>query len=113
MLDSTANNAVLESLACGTPVISNSVGGIPDYVDGTCGWLFGRGEVFGIVQLIEQLCDNREIARSLRESTRRKSLEFSWDRIAEQMIGVYRALARGDSPAEALAAPEQTTGIAL
>jgi len=54
VIDSTANNTVLESLACGTPVISNSVGGVPDYVDDTCGWLFGKGEVVGIVNLIEQ-----------------------------------------------------------
>ena len=113
MVDSTANNAVLESLACGTPVISNSVGGIPDYVDGTCGWLFGKGEVFGIVQLIEQFADNREIAQARRECARLKSLEFGWDRVAEQLTQVYGAVARGDSPAQALAAREQTAGIAL
>ena len=100
--DSTANNAVLESLACGTPVISNSVGGIPDYVDDTCGWLFEKGEVLGIVKLIDELCSNPEIAWSRRESARRKSLEFSWDRVAEQLAVIYKAVAGGDSPAKAL-----------
>jgi glycosyltransferase involved in cell wall biosynthesis len=113
VVDSTANNAVLESLACGTPVISNSVGGIPDYVDDTCGWLFGKGEISRIVELIERLCSNREIAWSRRESARLKSLEFSWHRVAEQLSDVYQAVARGDSPAQALAAREQTPGIAL
>lgn len=112
VIDSTANNTVLESLACGTPVISNSVGGIPDYVDDTCGWLFGRGEVLGIVQLIDQLCNNPEMARARRESARRKSLDFSWDRIAEQMAAIYKAVAGGDSPAEAVAALEQSACIA-
>ena len=113
VIDATANNSVLESLACGTPVISNSIGGIPDYVDDTCGWLFGKGEVLGIVKLIEQLCSEPEIAWSLRESARRKSLEFSWDRIAEQMETVYKAVAGGDSPAEAAAAWEQRPRPAL
>jgi glycosyltransferase involved in cell wall biosynthesis len=108
VLAATANNAVLESLACGTPVISNSVGGIPDYVDDTCGWLFGKGEVQGIVDLIEQLCNEPEIAWSLRESARRKSLEFSWNRIAEQMLGIYQTVAAGGSPAEAAAAWERS-----
>jgi glycosyltransferase involved in cell wall biosynthesis len=113
VVDATANNTVLESLACGTPVISNSVGGIPDYVDETCGWLFGKGEVSGIVNLIDQLCNKPEIAYSMRESARRKSLEFSWDRIAKQMVTIYKAVASGDSPAEAVAALEQAPRIAL
>jgi len=113
VIDSTANNTVLESLACGTPVISNSVGGVPDYVDDTCGWLFGKGEVVGIVNLIEQICNNPEIARSRRESARLKSLEFSWDRVAEQMVAIYEAVAGGYSPAGAVAAREQSPRIAV
>lgn len=113
VIDSTANNTVLEALACGTPVISNSVGGIPDYVDDTCGWLFGKGEVFGIVELIAQLCDNPEIVWSRREAARLKSLEFSWDRVAKQMLAIYAAIAKGSSPIDALAAREQSLCDAL
>jgi glycosyltransferase involved in cell wall biosynthesis len=113
VVDSTANNTVLEALACGTPVISNSVGGIPDYVDDTSGWLFGKGEISGIVELIDELCNDREIAWSRRESARHKSLEFSWDRIAEQIVTIYEAVARGESPAEALTGREQSPCIAF
>jgi len=113
VIDSTANNALLESLACGTPVISNSIGGVPDYVDETCGWLFGKGEVFGIVKLIEKICSNPEMAWSRRESARRKSLEFSWDRVAKQVVAVYEAVAGGDSPAEAVAAWEESSRLGL
>lgn len=113
VIDATANNSVLESLACGTPVISNAVGGIPDYVDDACGWLFGKGEVMGIVKLIDQLCNCPEIAWSRRESARRKSIEFSWNRVAEQMVTIYEAVAGGDSPAEAVTAWEQSLQIAF
>src|SRR5262249_32648568 len=100
VVDAVANNAVLESLACGTPVISNAVGGIPDYIDDTCGWLFGKGEVAGIIKLIGQLCCNPAIAWSRRESARRKALEFSWERIAAQMGAIYEAIiCRGRVPA--------------
>jgi glycosyltransferase involved in cell wall biosynthesis len=95
--DATANNAVLESLACGTPVISNSVGGISDYVDKTCGWLFGKGEVLGIVDLIDQICKNPEMAWSRRERARQRSLQFSWERVAEQIAAIYAAVAGKDS----------------
>ena len=40
----TANNSLLEGLACGLPVISNPVGGIPDYLDNASGWLVPQGD---------------------------------------------------------------------
>jgi len=109
VLDATANNSVLESLACGTPAISNSVGGIPDYIDDTCGWLFEKGDVSGPVELVKQLCNSPEVAWSRRRSARSKSLMFSWERIVEQLTRVYRALLVGRSPAEALVSSEQRT----
>jgi glycosyltransferase involved in cell wall biosynthesis len=113
VVDSTANNAVLESLACGTPVISNCVGGISDYVDDTCGWLFQKGEVSGIVNLIDQFCNNPEIAWSQRGAARRKSLEFSWDRVAKQMLAIYEAVAAGDSPMKAVDDEEQSCHLTV
>lgn len=99
--DATANNAVLESLASGTPVISNKVGGIPDYVDDDCAWLFDKGEVSGVVNLIATICRDKEIAFSRRAAARRKSLEFDWSRVADQMRELYRFVATGNSPADA------------
>jgi glycosyltransferase involved in cell wall biosynthesis len=101
--DATANNAALEALACGTPVISNAVGGIPDYVDQTCGWIFRKGEVNGIVELIAGVCANPEIAGLKRAGARKKSLEFDWARVVEQMQVIYRAVAQKKSPALAFA----------
>jgi glycosyltransferase involved in cell wall biosynthesis len=93
MLDATANNAALEGLACGTPVISTIVGGIPDYVDDTCGWLFEPSAVAGIVKLIGEICNEQEIASSRRSAARNKALTFSWKRVAARMRVVYEAVA--------------------
>jgi len=96
--DATATNAALEAMACGTPVISTMVGGIPDYVDNTCGWLFDTAEVDRIVSLIGDICNEREIASSRRNAARTKALMFSWKRVAAKMHIVYEAVAHRRCP---------------
>ena len=49
----TANNSLLEALACGTPAITTNVGGMTDYVDDASGWLFPPGETALVGELIE------------------------------------------------------------
>ena len=89
VLDSTANNAILEAMACGTPVISTAVGGIPDYVDSSAGWLFELGEASPIVDLISGICQNEERARSLRKGARLKALAYDWRQIRMRCLEAY------------------------
>jgi glycosyltransferase involved in cell wall biosynthesis len=86
----TANNALLEALACGTPVISTKTGGIPDYLDHTCGWLLPKSDPRAIIELIESLNLHRNLVLEKTDKARKKSLQYDWKIVAEQTKEVYQ-----------------------
>jgi glycosyltransferase involved in cell wall biosynthesis len=111
LVKATANNAVLESLACGTPVISTFVGGIPDYVTTKCGWLFAKGEVGPIMDLIRQLCANKTLTESRRQDARLQALRFDWREVAKRMWVVYSAVSSGRSIVKAIGELDRTSEL--
>jgi glycosyltransferase involved in cell wall biosynthesis len=57
---------VLESLACGTPVIATAVGGIPEQiVDGETGFLVPRGDSHAMAQHVLELINQPERCRAM------------------------------------------------
>jgi len=95
LLAATANNAVLESLACGTPVISTAVGGVFDYVDATCGWLLPPRDPAAAYACIEAIVRDRDLASSKRRAARVKAERFSWQRVAAEVTAAYDRLISG------------------
>ena len=91
LIDCTANNALLESIACGLPIISNDVGGLPDYTRDSFSTLLPPGDVDGFVEAILTLAGSYEsqvkqgqAARTFAESN------LSWPAIAAQTLNVYK-----------------------
>ena len=97
MLDSAANNVILESMACGTPVMVNRVGGVPEYVDPACNFLMSNDrKPDEWVEKLLWLEKNRAVAEQMRPATRAWAEKFDWKLIAEQYRAMYRdVLARG------------------
>jgi len=48
----------MESLACGTPVITFRTGGSPEIIDDTCGCIVEREDIEGMVQAVKKACEN-------------------------------------------------------
>jgi len=85
----TANNSLLESIACGTPVISTNTGGIPDYLSDSSGWMFNNGDTNSIVKLLKALIDDKSCLRDKSVIARKESLQFDWQNVAKSAIEVY------------------------
>ena len=82
---------LLESMACGTPVICTQVGGMPELVkDGETGFVVPPNDPVSIREKITLLQSHPDLAREMGERGRelvRK--DFTWDRTAERCIHAY------------------------
>lgn len=88
----TANNTVLEAMACGLPIITNNVGGVKDYLDNKCAIFIEPDNADSMVtQLLKLLYkDGLRIEMSL--AARQKALQYNWKVIAARMKEVYYSL---------------------
>ncbi len=89
---STANNAILEAMACGTPVISTRTGGIPEYVDESCGVLVEPGDVDAAVAAIRGFGEDREQIALLAAGARARANVLRWEAVGATMDAAYRRL---------------------
>lgn len=85
----TANNAVLEAMACGTPVVTTNNGGCPEYVDDPSGFKVDPGDVDACVRAVLELAQDRSRSESMGRAARSRALDFDWAKVGEQMSYVY------------------------
>lgn len=87
-------NTVLESFACGTPVVGFNVGGIPDMIGHLeTGYLAQPDEVDDLANGIRQLLQDGELRIRLGHSARRKAeLEYGLEIQARRYSELYREL---------------------
>lgn len=84
-------NVVIESLACGTPVVSTKVGGIPDLVPKEdYGFLVPSGDSRSLTDALDRALEkkwNRELIAQYGSSN-------TWDNVASEIVKVFQSVLR-------------------
>lgn len=88
-------NVMLESLACGTPVVATPVGGIPEIMTTPeAGVLMKERTAAGIAAAVKQLFDHYP----LREDTRRFAETLSWDETTRGQLALFDRVLKRTGP---------------
>lgn len=85
---------VLEAMRAGLPVIASDVGGVSEAVkDGVTGFLVPRGELEALVDRLRVLLREPALRERMgRQGRNRYQVEFTFDRMFERTLSVYREL---------------------
>jgi len=87
---------VLESMACGTPVVGFAVGGIPEQVTGECGRLVALGDTKALGEIITDLLNDDAKRKKMGELCRKRvEWEYNLQLFIERHLALYRELVGG------------------
>ncbi|MBU0677840.1 MAG: glycosyltransferase family 4 protein [Verrucomicrobia bacterium] len=92
MVSCGANNAIMESMACGTPVLTNRTGGIPEYVSDDAGYILAEKNVDLWVDTLVRLSKDKGELESRRPAVRRWAERFDWNLQVNEYHGIFRKL---------------------
>lgn len=93
--------SILEALACGVPVISTRVGGVPFLVEHGCtALLVPPGDSRQMAQAALTLLDNRQQADALSQAGIALARRYAWPAVRERWFAVYNRLLYGDAMAQ-------------
>lgn len=87
---------IVESMACGTPVIGSSSGEIPNVI-GRSGLVFPEGDAGELAGRLEALMSDASLKEELiRKGLEKASQEYSWRTIAREYVKLYGELGGKD-----------------
>jgi glycosyltransferase involved in cell wall biosynthesis len=92
LTDSTANNSLLEGIACGLPVVSTKMASVEEYLPGNEAILVEKDRHDDLAAAVLALRDDEDTRRSMGRQARGRAEELGWHRVAPQFEALYALL---------------------
>jgi glycosyltransferase involved in cell wall biosynthesis len=93
--DSTANNALLEGMASGLPIVATELPGVRNYLPEAGGVLVPDNSVERFVMTLQSLRQNVQLRRTMGSSARARAEQLAWPRLISEYEALYaKVLAR-------------------
>jgi glycosyltransferase involved in cell wall biosynthesis len=81
--------AVVEALACGTPVVASDHGGLKETAPERCGARFPPGDSRALARALRDLLADDARREACADAARQHAMRFAWARVAAQLDPVY------------------------
>lgn len=92
--------SILEAAACGVPVVSTDVGGIPHLVtDGRSALLVKPGDPRAMAAAALRVLEDTDLAARLREAGLELAQQYTWPAVRRRLFAVYHDALAGRRPA--------------
>jgi glycosyltransferase involved in cell wall biosynthesis len=92
---------LVEAMACRTPVVGSTTGGIP-YVIGDAGLVYPERNVEALAASLRSLYENPDLHQRLQNAGRERYLQhFTHRKVAEQIVQVYSRVLQREAPVAA------------
>jgi len=85
----TANNAILEAMSCGLPIVAEDVGGVGEYTGPNSAILCRPGSAEAIVGAILRLYQDADMRRRMGEAARARAESLDWSKVGRRTVAVY------------------------
>ncbi len=85
--------AALEAMAAGKPVVASRVGGLPEMLDETVGYLVPPGDEGALADAMRELAGSADRRRECGDAAHSRAQRFSWQAAASELDLVYRKVA--------------------
>ncbi len=93
-------NSILESLACGIPVVTTDVGGIPFIVkDGKTALMVKVGDAEGMATQVDRLLKDSTLFNELVENGKNEVMSYTWSAVKQKWLDKYAQLTAIESRA--------------
>ncbi|MBU0985329.1 MAG: glycosyltransferase family 4 protein [candidate division Zixibacteria bacterium] len=90
--------AAIESMACGTPVLSTNVGGLPELIaDGVNGIMVPPRNPAALARAIQRLSTDRILYERIVRGSLDTASRYSWTAIARRTEGIYKEVLKNSN----------------